>query len=163
MKRFVLVTALVVLGMAQAFAQYPLRTIRAIQERPLDSLRVLDTLQRTNLSRWTLQRSPFYPETVKVRGVCVVPAKVINFTANGFNMLLADTANKTSWGGLFVRPADLAALGIGLVVSLLPLGRIVGMLVDVGFSLVRPILLGAGICKISEWCRPRPVADCKPE
>lgn len=56
-----------------------------------------------------------------------------------------------------------AALGIGLVVSLLPLGRIVGMLVDVGFSLVRPILLGAGICKISEWCRPRPVADCKPE
>ncbi len=105
MKRFLLVTALVVLGLAQAFSQYPLRSIRQIQEVPLDSLRVLDTLQRTNLSRWTLQRSPSYPETVKVRGVCVVPAKVINFTANGFNLLLADTANKTSWGGLFVRPA----------------------------------------------------------
>ena len=56
-----------------------------------------------------------------------------------------------------------AALGAGLLVSLLPLGRIAGMLVDVGFSLVRPILLGAGICKISEWCQPRPVAACKPE
>ncbi len=104
MKRFVVVSALVMLGIFQVFAQYPLRTIRAIQEKPLDSLRVLDTLQRTNLSRWTLQRSPFYPETVKVRGVCVVPPKVINFTANGYNFLIADTANKTTWGGLFVRP-----------------------------------------------------------
>lgn len=45
------------------------------------------------------------------------------------------------------------ALGVGLLASLLPVGRIVGMLVDVGFSLTRPILLVAGICKLSECCR----------
>lgn len=55
------------------------------------------------------------------------------------------------------------ALGVGLLVSLLPVGRIVGMLVDVGFSLVRPILLGAGVCKLSEYCRTRCLVDGKPE
>jgi hypothetical protein len=54
------------------------------------------------------------------------------------------------------------ALGIGLVLSLLPVGRIVGLLVDVGFSLARPIILSAGIYKLSECCRPRPAA-AKPE
>ena len=85
-------------------AQYPLRTIREVQVVPLDSLRLLDTLQRTQPSRWTLQRSPYYRDTVRVRGVCVVPAKVINFTANGFNLLIADTGSTQQWGGLFVRP-----------------------------------------------------------
>ncbi|MBI5474517.1 MAG: T9SS type A sorting domain-containing protein [Ignavibacteriae bacterium] len=98
-----LVAAMVVL-VTTAWAQYPLRTIRELQQVPVDSLRILDTLQRTQLGRWTLQRSPFYPETVRVRGVCVVPAKVINFTANGFNLLLADTASRSEWGGLLVRP-----------------------------------------------------------
>lgn len=89
---------------ASPSAQYPLVTIRQIQEVSLDSLRVLDTLQRTQTLRWTLQRSPYYQDTVRVRGVCVVPAKVIGFTASGFNMLIADTANPSQWGGLFVRP-----------------------------------------------------------
>ena len=84
--------------------QYPLVTIRQIQEVSLDSLRLLDTLQRTQTLRWTLQRSLYYQDTVRVRGVCVVPSKVIGFTSNGYNLLLADTANPTQWGGLFVRP-----------------------------------------------------------
>ena len=104
MKRMIAVVVLLLAGMLQSSGQYPLRTIRQIQEVSADSLRTLDTLQRTNLARWTLQRSPAYQETVKVRGVCVVPAKVIGFTASGFNLLIADTANRTSWGGLFVRP-----------------------------------------------------------
>lgn len=85
-------------------AGYPLVTIRQIQEVSLDSLRLLDTLQRTQLPRWTAQRSLYYLDTVRVRGVCVVPSKVIGFTASGFNLLIADTANRTEWGGLFVRP-----------------------------------------------------------
>ena len=55
------------------------------------------------------------------------------------------------------------ALGVGLLMSFLPVGRIVGMLVDVGFSLVRPILLGAGVCKLSEYCRTRCLPNGKPE
>lgn len=106
MKRMLLIFVFLALGIAEMFAQYPLRTIRQLQEVPLDSLRRLDTLQRTNLAEWTKQRSRFYLDTVRVRGVCVVPAKVINFTANGYNLLIADTAaaNRTQWGGLFVRP-----------------------------------------------------------
>jgi hypothetical protein len=106
MKRIALVAILALFGVLELFAQYPLRTIRALQEVPLDSLRRLDTLQRTVMSEWTKQRSRYYLDTVRVRGICVVPAKVINFTSNGYNLLIADTttANRTQWGGLFVRP-----------------------------------------------------------
>jgi hypothetical protein len=85
--------------------QYPLRTIRELREVSIDSLRALDTLQLSSDAAWTKQRSRFYRDTVRVRGVVVVPAKVINYTATGFNLLLADTASPTEWGGLFVRPA----------------------------------------------------------
>jgi hypothetical protein len=106
MKRFALLAMLALFGVIELFAQYPLRTIRELQQVPLDSLRRLDTLQRTVLSEWTKQHSRYYRDTVRVRGICVVPAKVINFTANGYNLLIADTttANRTEWGGLFVRP-----------------------------------------------------------
>jgi hypothetical protein len=96
--------AMLIVGILQSSAQYPLRTIRQIQQVSADSLRMLDTLQRTQVSRWTAQRSPYFGDTVRVRGVVVVPAKVINFTANGFNLIIADTADRTQWGGLFVRP-----------------------------------------------------------
>lgn len=104
MKRLVGVVVMAMLVAGTLLAQYPLVTIRQIQEVSLDSLRMLDTLQRTQPQRWTAQRSLYYGDTVRVRGVCVVPAKVINFTASGFNLLIADTANRTQWGGLFVRP-----------------------------------------------------------
>ncbi|HXG00822.1 MAG TPA: hypothetical protein VNL69_08545 [Bacteroidota bacterium] len=104
MKRLVGVAALAIVVTTALFAQYPLLTIREIQQVSLDSLRLLDTLQRTQPLRWTAQRSPYYGDTVRVRGVCVVPAKVINFTASGFNLLIADTASTAEWGGLFVRP-----------------------------------------------------------
>jgi len=104
MQRSLLITALAVLGVFEAFGQYPFRTIREIQEVSLDSLRTLDTLQRTNLALWTKQRSPYYRDTVRTKGVCVVPARVIGFTASGYNLLIADPNNTTSWGGLFVRP-----------------------------------------------------------
>jgi hypothetical protein len=102
MKRLLVVGMFVLMGLYQSNAQYPLYTIRQIQEVSADSLRMLDTLQRTVPARWTAQTSPHYRDTVRVRGVCVVPAKVINFTANGYNLLIASGEN--SWGGLFVRP-----------------------------------------------------------
>lgn len=51
------------------------------------------------------------------------------------------------------------ALGAGLLLSLLPVGRIVGMLVDVGFAMARPILIGVGVYKVSEACRSLFFAD----
>jgi hypothetical protein len=88
--------------------QYPLLSIREIQEVPVDSLRSLDTLQRTGTlaQTWSKQRSFYFGDTVKTRGVCVIPSKVINFTAVGYNALMADTAsgNRAAWGGLLMRP-----------------------------------------------------------
>lgn len=83
------------------FAQYPSVSIRQIQEVPADSLLLLDSL---GCIRWTAQASPYYGDTVIVTGVCVVPAKVLNYTASGFNLLLADTGSQAEWGGVFVRP-----------------------------------------------------------
>ncbi|HCV42141.1 MAG TPA: hypothetical protein DGH68_01560 [Bacteroidetes bacterium] len=102
MKRLIVAGLLVLAGLYQSNAQYPLYTIRQIQEVSADSLRMLDTLQRSQLGRWTAQTSPRFHDTVRVRGVCVVPAKVINFTSLGYNFLIASGEN--SWGGLLVRP-----------------------------------------------------------
>ncbi len=104
MKKWVLLMVVLLLASLEAFAQFQFRTIREIQEVPVDSLRSLDTLQRTNLALWTRQRSRYYGDTVRTRGVCVVPAKVINFTSIGYNLLLADPDSPTAWGGLLVRP-----------------------------------------------------------
>lgn len=109
MKRLLLLFALIAMAVGTMQAQYPLVTIRQIQEVSLDSLRVLDTLQRTQTNRWTLQTSPLYinsttvHDTVRVRGVCVVPANIVRYTASGMNLLLADTASTSEWGGIFVR------------------------------------------------------------
>ncbi len=103
MKRLALVVTLLLAGLVQSSAQYPLLTIRQIQEVSIDSLLMLDTLQRTQLSRWTAQTSPYFRDTVRVRGVCVVPARVIGFTSIGYNLLIA--SGEDSWGGL-VRPTE---------------------------------------------------------
>lgn len=103
-------------------AQGPYRTvtIREIQEVPLDSLFLADQLQNTQPSRWTLQTSPFLAtttvprETVEVVAQCIVPAKVLNFTATGWTMLLRDTTalDDGRWSYLFARAnvADSLAL-----------------------------------------------------
>lgn len=85
-----------------AIAQYPDVTVRQIQEVPIDSLLLLDTLQ-CNPPRWTLQASPYYGDTVSLTALCVVPARVLDYTASGFNLLLADTSNTAAWGGILVR------------------------------------------------------------
>lgn len=97
-----------------AFSQVPNITLRQMNEVPLDSLLRADTLQSTQPSRWTLQASPYMSDTVTVVGLCVVPPKILTFTAGGFTMLLYDTAStNTLWGGVFVRvnaPTDTAQI-----------------------------------------------------
>jgi hypothetical protein len=95
---------------------YPQVTIRTIQENPFDSLRLADSLQLNSPGRWTLQiadrvesslSTPFpadsTDDTVTIVGLCVVPPKVIGYTASGYTMILYDTiANNTEWGAIFV-------------------------------------------------------------
>lgn len=97
----ILLLLLTITGME--LAQHPHVTVRQIQEVPLDSLLLLDTLQ-CNPPRWTLQVSPFYGDTVTLTAVCAIPARVLDYTANGFNLLLADTGSPHTWGGILVRP-----------------------------------------------------------
>jgi hypothetical protein len=42
-------------------------------------------------------------DTVVVTGVCVTPAKLITYTARGWTLLIADTAQANQWAGLLVR------------------------------------------------------------
>ena len=86
-------------------------TVREIQEIPPDWLLLADTLQFTAQTRWRLQSSPLEGDTLTVTGLCVIPAKVITYTAQGFDMILYDTADVTDWRALFVRvnsPTDSA-------------------------------------------------------
>ncbi|MBI5216489.1 MAG: hypothetical protein HY960_12130 [Ignavibacteriae bacterium] len=89
---------------------YPEVTIRSIQEVPYDSLIAADAIQQSDYARWTLQiadrveSATTNDDTATVVGVCVVEPKVIGYTANGFVMVLYDTAsNDNEWRGLWVR------------------------------------------------------------
>ncbi len=118
MKKLFLFALLALWGSA-ALAQFPHVTIRQIQEVPLDSLKVADTLagfdNNSTQARWTLQTSPYVGDTVTVTGLCVVPAKVITYSAGGWTMILYDTAaaNQAQWGAVLVRgnaPTDTTQL-----------------------------------------------------
>jgi hypothetical protein len=85
-------------------AQFPAVTVRQIQEVPLDSLLILDSLQCTVSSRWNLQASPYYHDTVSLTAVCVLHASTLDYTASGFNLLLADTGAPSPWSGILARP-----------------------------------------------------------
>jgi hypothetical protein len=89
---------------AEAQSQYPYRTIREIQFVPMDSLIIADQIQNSQLSRWKIQASKFYQtDTFRIVGVCTVPPKIMNFTANGYNFTLSDTNYSGSWGHIVVR------------------------------------------------------------
>jgi hypothetical protein len=52
--------------------------------------------------------------------------------------------------------AVISAFGAGFLLNLLPLGAIVGALVSIAFTLVRPALLFLGLVKACEMCGLRP-------
>ena len=49
-----------------------------------------------------------------------------------------------------------AALGVGFLLNLLPIGKIVGMLAEAVFALARPILLCLGVLKIYDFVSSTP-------
>jgi hypothetical protein len=116
MKRLLAIIGLVVAFGSSSFAQYPTITLRQMNEVPIDSLVLADSLQNSQPGRWTLQTSPYMGDTVTVVALCVVPSKILTFTAGGFTMLLYDTAAtdcNARWGAVFVRvnaPADTAQI-----------------------------------------------------
>ena len=113
MKRLLFLEGLVLFYTFGMFAQYPNATLRQIQEVPRDSLLLADTLQSSVPARWRLQTSPLMGDTVTVTALCLVPAKVLTFTAGGYTMLLYDTAAVSEWGTIFVRvnaPGDTAQI-----------------------------------------------------
>ncbi|MDI6767228.1 MAG: T9SS type A sorting domain-containing protein [Bacteroidota bacterium] len=102
-KKFFILT--LIIASITAAQEYPYRTIKEIQENPLDSLLVADQLQNTTPSRWTLQSCNFLGDTVKVVGVCIIPPKVMNYTTFGYNFVIADTNYDGPFGCIFIRPA----------------------------------------------------------
>ncbi|MBI4546887.1 MAG: hypothetical protein HY707_02830 [Ignavibacteriae bacterium] len=93
----------------QQWALYPEVTIRDIQEVPLDSLLLLESLSNPH-ARWTLQTSPLEGDTVVITAIVITPFAGdppypgLTFTQSGWTMILHDTAvNSNEWGGILVR------------------------------------------------------------
>ncbi|MDP2209087.1 MAG: FlgD immunoglobulin-like domain containing protein [Bacteroidota bacterium] len=100
--------------------QYPLRNIRDIQYNHPDSLAIADLVQFTNpAAYWHLQKANFISkgsgnfstDTMTIVGVVVYPALLLNYTAGGYTMVLADTGyysdpvgyNSGSWRYILIR------------------------------------------------------------
>jgi len=87
--------------------QYPVVRIVDLQQVPAESLMTADGIPNfslnTNQPRWTLQSSPYLGDTMIVPALVVVPLKVITYTAQGWTMLLYDTAQVSQWKGLLLR------------------------------------------------------------
>ncbi|MGA9118815.1 MAG: T9SS type A sorting domain-containing protein [Bacteroidota bacterium] len=118
MKKTLLAIVVLSVWVGTALAQYPHVTISQIQQVPMDSLLIADTLSgfsaNSAQARWTLQTSPYNGDTVIVTGIVLVPPMVISYTASGWTMVLYDTsaAGQQEWGGILVRAniADSTAL-----------------------------------------------------
>ncbi|MBI5215028.1 MAG: T9SS type A sorting domain-containing protein [Ignavibacteriae bacterium] len=96
--------------LTNSWHMYPEVTIHDIQYNQLDSLLQATTIQQGNNSRWHLQTADrvesatTIDDTVTIVGLCVVPPKIIGYTAVGFTMVLYDTtANPSEWAGIIVR------------------------------------------------------------
>jgi hypothetical protein len=107
MKRVLLAMAIAGICFSAGNAQYPQVTIKQIQQVPLDSLLVADTLAglsaNANNARWTLQTSSYNNDTVTITAVCIAPAFVVTYTASGWTMVLNDTGPSAPWSGILVR------------------------------------------------------------
>ncbi len=107
MRRTLLLAAVLIAVLGATFAQYPNVSIKQIQQVPMDSLLVADTLSglsaNANNVRWTLQTSPYMGDTVTVTALCVAPAFVVTYTASGWTMVLYDTGAVAPWSGILVR------------------------------------------------------------
>ena len=103
MKRLITIFCLFVLGVMPALAQtYPHVAIQDLQKVPLDTLLLADTLQ-TSTTRFSLQASRHYRDTVETTGIVVVPKGVMGFNSTGWSILLYDTANVSAWRGIWVK------------------------------------------------------------
>ncbi|MDI6802433.1 MAG: T9SS type A sorting domain-containing protein [Bacteroidota bacterium] len=114
MKTLIKVLVVVFLVSFVSSAQRVERTISDIQKVSIDSLLLADAIQLTNTARWTLQTSPYrwktttpaMTDTITLTALCLVPPKVITYTATGWTMILSDTAQPTEWGNIFVRASS---------------------------------------------------------
>lgn len=103
MKRLSTFLCLVVLGILPAFGQtYPHVGIQDLQKVPIDSLLLADTLQ-SSTTRFSIQASRYFHDTVETTGIVVVPKGVMGFNSSGWNILLYDTANVSAWRGIWLK------------------------------------------------------------
>jgi hypothetical protein len=108
MKRLISILCLLSLGVLPAFSQtYQHVAIQDIQKDPIDSLLVADTLQ-SSTTRFKLQASPYYHDTLETTGIVVVPKGIMGYNNSGWSILLYDTANVNAWRGLWVKTNVLA-------------------------------------------------------
>ncbi|MDI6768006.1 MAG: T9SS type A sorting domain-containing protein [Bacteroidota bacterium] len=115
MKTFVKILLAILIVSTMVEAQRINRTIKQIQQVPLDSLLLADTVQLSNTARWTLQTSPYrfnatgtppVTDTITITAVCLVPPRVITYTAAGWTMILSDTSSQGTWSNILVRASS---------------------------------------------------------
>ncbi len=103
MKRLITILCLCAYGILPARAQtYQHVSIQDIQRVRADSLHLADSLQ-TSTTRFKLQASPHYHDTLETTGIVVVPKGIMGFNSSGWNILLYDTANVSTWRGIWVK------------------------------------------------------------
>ncbi|HTY60467.1 MAG TPA: hypothetical protein VMF59_16710, partial [Bacteroidota bacterium] len=103
MKKLVSILCLLVLGVLPALSQtYPHVAVQDLQKVPLDSLLLADTLQAST-TRFSIQSSRYYHDTVETTGIVVIPKGVMGFNSSGWNILLYDTADVSQWRGIWVK------------------------------------------------------------
>ncbi len=103
MKRLISLVCLLALGALPLLAQtYPHVAIQDLQKVPIDSLLLADTLQAST-TRFSIQASRYYHDTVETTGIVVIPKGVMGFNSSGWSMLLYDTASISQWRGIWVK------------------------------------------------------------
>jgi hypothetical protein len=124
MLRNVLVGVIVLAGSMMAQVGQT-RTIRELQEVPMDSLALMESLQST--ARTSLDDTPYAirNDTVRVTGIVLVRPRVLTYTLARYNIFIQDTTTGAVWAGLNVLTNDTSAAAQTTGITALDSGDVV--------------------------------------
>lgn len=102
MKKIYILSLLCALALPM-FGQFTVKTIKQIQEVPLDSLKAVDSAGFVTNAIWTKQVSPLNGQKVQVTALVNIPPMEITFNSGGRTLVVSDTGAAASqpWTSIF--------------------------------------------------------------
>ena len=134
-RRLLLVVSFLAVLASLSSAQFKNYTIPQLNIVPLDSLKLLDSLQASASTTLDDTQPTKINDTVRVVGIVTVKPRLLTYTLARYNMYIQDTTTGQLYGGLNILTNDTSAQAQSTLITALDTGmvvRIVGRALEFG-------------------------------